>query len=95
MKRLEIIANRSVQQDIVEGLEAAIDNFFYTLLPTVHGRGRRQRRMGTPIWPEENFLLIGYVDDAAAETAARTMARIKKDFPDDGIKLFVVPAETI
>ncbi|MFA6506285.1 MAG: PG0541 family transporter-associated protein [Treponemataceae bacterium] len=93
MKRMEIIANRSVQNEIVEALEESVDRFYYTLLPVVNGSGRQLRRMGTPTWPEENFLLIAYVDDQMAEIVTATIRSIKADFPNEGIKLFAVAAE--
>ncbi len=88
MNRIEIISNRSVQTDIIEALEAAISDFYYTVLPVVQGRGRQRRRLGTAIWPEENFMLIAYADDGAAEEARRVIADIKRRFPNEGIKLF-------
>jgi hypothetical protein len=63
MKRIEIIANRSVQADILEGLGQNIDDFCYTLLPVVHGRGKREYHLGTATWPEENFMLISFLTD--------------------------------
>jgi nitrogen regulatory protein PII len=88
MKRVEIIANRSAQEEILDGLESAIPDFFYTLVPVVRGRGRQKRRMGTPTWPEENFLLIAYVKDETALAIREVVAGIKARFPIDGIKLF-------
>ncbi len=90
MKRIEVIANRSVQDEVIDGLESAIPDFFYTLVPVVHGRGRQRRRLGTPTWPEENFLIIAYVDDEASRTVEAVMAGIKARFPSDGIKLFIL-----
>ena len=37
MKRIELIANRSVETEIIEALEEAIEDFHYTLLPQIHG----------------------------------------------------------
>ncbi len=93
MKRIEIIANRSVQDDMVEALEGAIPDFFYSLLPLVHGRGRQKRRLGTATWPEENFLLLAYVPDAACRKAREVVAEVKRKFPREGIKVFSAPAD--
>jgi nitrogen regulatory protein PII len=92
MKRLEIIANRSVQEDILQSLEDHIEGFFYTLIPVVHGRGKQQYRMGTAIWPEENSIIITYLDDDAAAKAAELAAAVKAKHPGEGVKVFVVPA---
>lgn len=92
MERIEIIANRSVQDDIIGGLEAAIPDFYYTVMPVVHGSGRQQRKLGTTTWPEENFLLLAYVSDENARTAREVVAQVKTRFPKEGIKIFAVPA---
>ncbi len=88
MTRFEIIANHSVQDDILEGLEAAIPEFLYSVVPVVHGRGSGTRKMGTATWPEENFLLIAYIDDDRARAARNVVSAIKTRFPTEGIKLF-------
>ena len=90
MTRIEIIANLSVQDDIVDGLESAIDGFFYTVVPVVHGRGREARMLGTATWPEENFMLIAYIDDLAHDAARAVVGRVKERFPTEGVKLFSV-----
>jgi len=88
MIRFEIIANRSVQDDILDGLEAAIPEFLYSVVPVVHGRGWGSRKLGTATWPEENFLLIAYVDDDQAKSLKGVVAATKARFPTEGIKLF-------
>lgn len=90
MKRVEIIANRSVQDEITEALEARIDGFYYTVIPVVHGRGDRGRRLGTSTWPEENFMLIAYVEEATANIVARVVGEVKTRFPTEGIRVFNV-----
>jgi hypothetical protein len=92
MKRLEIIANRSVQEDILQILETHIEDFFYTLIPVVHGKGKNGARLGTAIWPEENSIIIAYLDDDTVPDAERFVAAVKTKHPGEGIKLFVVPA---
>lgn len=90
MTRIEIIANRSVQEDIVDGLESVIEGFYYTVVPVVHGRGGAARMLGTATWPEENFMLVAYVGDEVAEVAGRVIARVKERFPTEGVKLFMI-----
>lgn len=93
MKRLEVIANRSVQDDLLEALEGSLPNFYYSVVPLVHGRGRQKRKLGTATWPEENFLLLAYLPDEASGTAREVVARIKARFPKEGIKVFSVSAD--
>ena len=93
MKRIEIIANRSVEEEITAALESRIPGLRYTLLPVVHGRGRRDYRLGTATWPEENFMLVSYLEDERAALAEAAVKAVKARFPTEGIKLFFVKAE--
>jgi hypothetical protein len=90
MKRLELIANRSVENEIIEALEEVISDFYYTLLPEIHGKGKTKYRLGTPTWPELNFLLISYLDDEDAVKAKAAVRGVKERFPREGIKLFLI-----
>jgi hypothetical protein len=93
MKRLELMANRSVEEEIISGLEAGIKDFYYTLLPVVHGRGKAQYCLGTPTWPETNFLLISYLNDRDTEMVKSVIEEIKNRFPNEGIKLFFINSD--
>jgi hypothetical protein len=93
MKRMELMANKSVEEEIIGALEAGLPDFYYTLLPVVHGRGKTQYRLSTPTWPETNFLLISYLSDQDTETAKAVIAGIKRRFPNEGIKLFFVKGD--
>ena len=93
MKRMELIANLSVQNEIIGALEENIPDFYYTLLPQIHGRGKTKYRLGTNTWPEMNFLLISYADDETAGRAQMLVRGVKDRFPKEGIKFFVMEAE--
>ena len=88
--RIEIIANQSVQEDITELLEQEIKDIEYTLIPTVHGRGAHNKKLGTSTWPEQNFLLFSYVSAENAKKAKAIVAAICKKFPGEGITFFCV-----
>ena len=90
MKRLELIANRSVESEIIEALEETVSDLFYTTLPQVHGKGKTKYRLGTATWPEMNFMLISYLEDEAAEKAKDAIRGVKERFPREGIKMFIV-----
>jgi hypothetical protein len=49
--------------------------------------------MGTATWPEENFLLISYLDEREAEKAKTLVGEVKARFSGEGIKLFFTEAE--
>jgi hypothetical protein len=89
VKRIEIIANRSVEDYIMDILEKA-DISAYTKIPIIYGRGNTNPKMGTSVWPEENFMLIIYTDDARAEKLKNLIKEFKGKFTEEGIKFFEV-----
>ncbi len=90
MKRIEIIANRSVEEDLMEGFEKAGVAQHYTKIPIVVGVGNSGPRMGDHIWPEENFMLIIYCENEEAEGIQRVVVEQKEFFRNEGIKIFEI-----
>ncbi len=93
MYRAEIIANQSVQDDIIEVLEENISGIRYTIFPLVNGRGGNDYKLGSSTWPETNFVLVSYVQDDEKDDVKTIINAVKKKFPDEGITLFFVKAE--
>ena len=90
MIRTEIFANQSMQELLINNLEAVIPDFFYSIVPLAHGRGGETYKLGTTTWPETNVIIISYCDEDK-ETAIRTVVDyVKEKFPQEGIKLFVL-----
>lgn len=92
MVRVEIIANQSVEDDIVERIENELPELEYTLLPGVHGKGKSSHKLGNNIWPEENFLLFAYTDDENAAKLKEIVEAVRIRFPREGISIFAVPS---
>lgn len=88
--RCEIIANNSVQDDIVDVLEAACPDILYSILPTVYGRGENDRKLGSTTWPETNFILIAYATENMLQSIKNAVQAVKERFSGEGIKLFIV-----
>ena len=88
MIRLEIIANHSVEENILEALAKAEAGKYYTKFPSIFGVGSSGPRMGDAVWPEENFVLVIWCEEAEARAIQQAVASVKKKFPDEGIKLF-------
>ncbi|MBR1720895.1 MAG: hypothetical protein IJ727_00185 [Treponema sp.] len=93
MTRCEIIANQSVQDEIVSLMEEHIPGVLYTIIPMVTGRGKNSYKMGNGTWPETNFVLISYVDDGQVAMMKAIIKAVKERFAGEGIKLFLVKAE--
>jgi hypothetical protein len=88
--RVEIIANHSVEENILEALKDEGVGKFYTKYPGVFGVGSAGPRMGDAIWPEENFVLVIWCEEDEVQAIERVVAKIKAQFPDEGVKLFVM-----
>ncbi|MDR1211341.1 MAG: hypothetical protein LBK40_03820 [Spirochaetaceae bacterium] len=88
MIRLEIIANNSVEENILEAFSNAGAGKYYTKIPGVRGVGTSGPRMGDAIWPEENFLLIIWCEPDEARIIEQELLKVKERFPDEGIKIF-------
>jgi hypothetical protein len=93
MYRVEIISNKSVEEDITEALEEFVPGICYTSIPLAYGRGKDDYKLGTTTWPETNFVLVSYVEDKDLNTVRSVLAGVKNKFSSEGIKLFVVKAE--
>ncbi len=87
--KAEIIANKSVEEEIIGILEQVIPGIQYTIVSVVTGRGGDSYKLGTTTWPEQNFMMLSYIrkDDVPMVQAAITY--LKKKFPREGIKLFL------
>ena len=90
MIRAEIFANQSMQDLLLNNLEAAIPDFFYSIVPLAHGRGGESYKLGSTTWPETNVIIIAYCEDDKENTIRTVVDYIKEKFPQEGIKLFVL-----
>jgi hypothetical protein len=91
MLRIEIIANHSVEENILEAFSREGVGKYYTKFPSVFGAGSSGPRMGDAIWPEENFALVIWCEEDEARGIARAVAEVKKKFTDEGIRIFGLP----
>jgi hypothetical protein len=48
--------------------------------------------MGDAIWPEENFAMVVWCEIEEARGIERAVYMVKEHFPDEGIKIFGLPA---
>jgi len=88
MLRISVIANQSVEENILDAFKNEGVAKFYTKYNNVHGVGRQGSRMGDAVWPEENFVIVVYCGEDEAAGIERAVSRVKAAFPNEGIKLF-------
>lgn len=89
-KRIEIIANQSVEDDIIEMLEEQNPEIQYTLEENIYGKGRTSRKLGSTIWPEMNFRMTIYADENNCKIILGIVENIKQKFNEEGISVFVI-----
>jgi len=88
---MEIIANNTVEEDILEALEGVQSDFYYSKISAVHGRGRTDPRKGDAVWPEENFIFVIYCEENEAFRFRDAVGNVKAKFTREGIKVFAIP----
>lgn len=88
MIRVEVIANRSVQEDFFDRLKSGKLAAAYTLFPVVHGAGNSGERRGDHIWPEENFVFVTYCRKSDARAIRAIVEDLKVVFPNEGVQFF-------
>ena len=88
MIRLEIVANHSVEENILDALKKEDAGKYYTKYPGILGVGSAGPRMGDAVWPEENFVLVFWCEEEEGRAIQRAVNSVKEKFPGEGIKLF-------
>ncbi|MCL2878815.1 MAG: hypothetical protein FWF29_01095 [Treponema sp.] len=91
MMRLELIANHSVEENVLDALKAEGVGKYYTKYPNIIGVGSSGPRMADAVWPEENFVMVFWCEEDEARGIERATATVKKEFPTEGVKLFGLP----
>jgi hypothetical protein len=91
MIRIEIIANHSVEENILDALKAEGAGKYYTKYPNIFGAGSSGPRMGDAIWPETNFAMVIWCDEEEARAIGRAVDKVKRQFPNEGVKVFGLP----
>lgn len=90
MRRVEIIAAQAILEDVLEALEHYAVPMHYTIIPTAHGKGNTIPKLGDDVWPEENFILIMYCEDATLRSIEMAIQLVKKKYDHEGIGYFVI-----
>jgi hypothetical protein len=90
MKRVEIMAAQAVKDDILEALTLYRVPSHYTIIPTAHGWGETNPKLGDDVWPEENFVMIIYCEDRVISQIEEAITLVKKKYDHEGIGFFVL-----
>ena len=94
MKRIEIICNNSVFEDVQE-LLLELRVKAYTKIENVHGVGTEGQKWGDAVWPQENFIMTIYCGSDSVSEIVDGFRALKTRFPTEGLKLFLSDAELL
>ena len=95
MNRVEIIANNALEENLMGLLEKKGIGQYYTRFNNVHGRGFTNPKMGSAVWPEEDFVIVIYCEDEKAQTVKEAVKTLRKAHPAAGIQVFSIPFQHI
>lgn len=88
--RVEIIANRAIEEDVIEVLETVGYGETFTVVNPVYGRGTSGWREASSVWPETNVIIIVYLDRSGADRLTSALVELKKNFPREGLRCWEV-----
>ncbi len=92
-KMLIIIYNTALERVILEYIDECEVTCF-TLVPKVFGRGKTGGpRLGTPVWPGENAMLLIVDSDERIQALLARAKALKARHHGQGVKAFVLPVE--
>jgi nitrogen regulatory protein PII len=89
MKRIEIMVNQSIAEDLQENLRDAGLMEACTRWTPVYGTGHVGPREGSAVWPETNTVLLLFLPAEKIEILRFAVASLKGIYPDEGLKCFI------
>ena len=90
MKRFEIICDATIENIFIEGLDKMEGLNAYTYLAPVDGNGQHGPRRGSHVWPEENAMLILYIEDIYSDALIEYVKSMRSRFPNNGLACFYI-----
>jgi len=90
VKRIEIIFSQALEEDILSALSDIPEAQFYTIIPEVWGKGYSTPKMGSPVWPETNEIMIIYCDDAVELKITEPIKELQAKYTREGLACFVM-----
>jgi len=93
MKRMVLIANPSIENEIINALEEKIIEFNYNIFPQKHGKGKSRYRLEKTTSYEMEFFLVSYLYDENAVKARKAIYKVREHFPREVIKLYFIDTQ--
>lgn len=89
-----IIFNNALEPEVLDvlkkvGVEA------YTRWDKVKGVGETGPHMGDDVWPAWNTMIMSALDSEKKESLAKEIKSLREQFPEQGVRMLVLPLEEI
>lgn len=95
MKKLEIVLSQSIEEDFFSKCKKKNVCKAYTKIDNVCGEGFQVPKMGTPIWPQLNSMIIVVCSESEASEIKKIVMDLRLEFPDDGIFCTIADVQVI
>ena len=94
MKLIFLIFNSPLEPDVKDLLKKA-EVVHYTRWEKVKGVGETGPHFDDEVWPSVNIALMFSLEDEKKDVVTGGVRKIREQFPDEGIRMLVLPLEEI
>ena len=92
MKRIEVFLTQAIEEDFIDYFEKACK---FTKIENIMGQGNTSPKMGDPVWPQLNVMIIIYCNEKIAKRVAGIMDVLHKQYVGEGAAAFVCSGEEL
>jgi len=93
-KLIYLIFNSALEPEVME-LFKKLKVSHYTRWDEVKGVGETGPHFDDEVWPAVNIALMLVIDESLKDPLAGEVRKIRVDFPNEGIRMLVLPFEEI
>jgi hypothetical protein len=94
MKLIFLIFNSPLEPEVKDLLKK-VEVAYYTRWERVKGVGQTGPHFDDEVWPSVNIALMFSLEDEKKDVMAQGVRKIREQFPDEGIRMLVLPLEEI
>ena len=88
MKRIEVFLTQAIEEDFIDYFEKACkeenEKCKFTKIENIMGQGNTSPKMGDPVWPQLNVMIIIYCNEKIAKRVAGIMDVLHKQSVGEG-----------
>lgn len=99
MKRVEVFLTQAIEEDFIAYFEEACkkekEKCKFTKIENIMGQGNTSPKMGDPVWPQLNTMIIIYCEEKIAGRIADIMKKLHKQYVGEGAAAFVTSSEEL